>query len=90
MLEHMILGGRKSAWGDPELEKYLPKDLIASSVASLEVAKPFNPPVIQISEVRDIVGSVIVTAIQDGDVEAAAEEANRHFAEAIGKGDECR
>ena len=90
MLEHMILGGRKSAWQDPQLEKYLPKDLIESSVASLEVAKPFNPPVIQISEVRDIVGSVIVTAIQGGDVEAAAKEGNRLFAEAIGKGDECR
>jgi len=63
MLEHMILGGRKSAWQDPQLEKYLPKDLIESSVASLEVAKPFNPPVIQISEVRDIVGSVIDTKV---------------------------
>ena len=90
MLEHMILGGRKSAWQDPDLEKYLPKDLIEGSMASLEVAKPYNPPVIQISEVRDIVGSVIVTAIQGGDVEAAAKEANRLFATAIGKAGECR
>ena len=90
MLEHMILGGRKSAWQDPELEKFLPKDLIESSMASLEVAKPFNPPVIQISEVRDIVGSVIVTSIQGGDVQAAADDANRLLADAIGKGDECR
>jgi multiple sugar transport system substrate-binding protein len=89
-LDHMILGGRKSAWQDPQLEKYLPKDLIESSMASLEVAKPFNPPVIQISEVRDIVGAVIVTAIQDGDVKAAADEANRLFATAIGKADQCR
>jgi len=90
MLEHMILGGRTSAWQDPDLEKYLPKDLIEGSMASLEVAKPYNPPVIQISEVRDIVGSVIVTAIQGGDVEAAAKEANRLFATAIGKAGECR
>jgi multiple sugar transport system substrate-binding protein len=89
-LDHMILGGRKSAWEDPELENYLSKDLIESSMASLEVAKPFNPPVIQISEVRDIVGSVIVTAIQGGDVKAAADEANRLLAAAIGKTDECQ
>ena len=88
-LEHMILGGRKSAWQDPQLEKYLPKDLIESSMASLEVAKPFNPPVIQISEFRDIVGAVIVTAIQGGDVKAAADEANRLVAAAIGKSGEC-
>jgi multiple sugar transport system substrate-binding protein len=68
---------RASVWKDPRVtgeDKH--KDWTEMSLKSLEFADTnYNPPVVAVSEVRDVVGAVIVSSILGEDVKGAADKA---------------
>jgi len=72
-----VPAGRESAWTDPKfVETDETPDWTTGSLESFEIGQPqWNPPVLNVSEIRDIVGQVIVDAIDGKDVKASAEEA---------------
>lgn len=68
-----VLGGREST----EYPDTMPDDFVEAIQAGLsEDARSQLPQVTAVPEARDIIGEVIVTAIQGGDVPAAASQAN--------------
>ena len=67
---------RNSVWQNPQGTQKFPQDWVAAAKASAS-GRPYDRPLLtQVSQARDIVGSVIVTAIEGGDVPAAAAKAN--------------
>jgi multiple sugar transport system substrate-binding protein len=78
---------RASTWKDPRfLTGQKHKDWIDVSIKSMEIASTdWNPPVVAVSEVRDVVGAVIVSSILGEDVKAAADKANAEFAKIMEK-----
>jgi len=72
-----VPAGRASAWDSPEYKsKDTQPDWTANTKKSFELGQPqWNPPVINVPEIRDITGQVIVDAIQGKDVEASAKKA---------------
>lgn len=81
-----IPGGRRSVWADPDGASAFPADWVETFVASNEIAYPYDrPPVVAVSEVRDTVGKVIVTSIEGGDVQAAADEAAAEMADIMSR-----
>ncbi len=72
-----ISSSRQSVWNDPESVKNYPAELAAAIAASNPIGVSSDRPlVVQVGKARDIIGAVIVTAIEGGDVAAAAKEAN--------------
>ena len=78
---------RASAWKDPRfLAAQTHTDWIEASLKSLEIADTnWNPPVIAVSEVRDVVGAAIVSAILGENVRQAADKANAEMAKIMEK-----
>jgi multiple sugar transport system substrate-binding protein len=78
---------RASAWKDPKfLAEQTHKDWIEASLKSLEIASTdWNPPITAVSEVRDEIGSVIVSSILGENVKAAADKANAEMAKIMEK-----
>ncbi|HBG02001.1 MAG TPA: ABC transporter substrate-binding protein [Firmicutes bacterium] len=75
-----VPSARTSAWANPEGVVNFPAQLVDVIMASSEGSMPYDRPnVIGVGEARDVVGTVIVTAIEGGDVAAAAERANRDY-----------
>jgi multiple sugar transport system substrate-binding protein len=73
-------GARASVWASPEGLGGFPEDLANAIVVNGETGVGFDRPrVIRVGEARDIVGQPIVTAIEGGDVAAAAAEADAAF-----------
>ncbi len=71
-----IPGGRRSVWADADGAKAFPADWVETFVQSNEIAYPYDrPPVVAVSEIRDVIGVVIITAIEGGDIQAAADQA---------------
>jgi len=72
-----VPAGRTSAWNSKEYKsKDEHPDWTAASLKSFEIGQPqWNPPVLNVPEIRDITGLVIVDAIEGKDVEAAAKKA---------------
>ncbi|GFK94389.1 Erythritol/L-threitol-binding protein [Fundidesulfovibrio magnetotacticus] len=72
-----VPAGRASAWDSPEYKAGDKNpDWTASVKKSYETGNPqWNPPVLNVPEIRDIVGQVIVDAIQGKDVKASADKA---------------
>lgn len=70
-----IPGGRQSIEFGPDV----PKDFVSAFKSSLETAKPQLPAVKAVPQVRDVIGDVIVTSIQGGDVDKAAQDAAKEF-----------
>ena len=69
---------RESAWADDEAAAAFPEE-IASLIrddSDIEYVGHASPQVINISKSREIVGSMLATAISGGDVEEAARTAN--------------
>jgi len=68
---------RASVWKDPKVVAGQKQpDWTAASLKSLEIGTTqWNPPVVAVSEVRDVVGAVIVSSILGEDVKAAADKA---------------
>jgi multiple sugar transport system substrate-binding protein len=72
-----VPAGRASAWNSKEYKsKDKHPDWTASTMKSFEIGQPqWNPPVINVPEIRDITGQVIVDAIEGKDVAASAKKA---------------
>jgi multiple sugar transport system substrate-binding protein len=72
-----VPAGRASAWNAPEYtSKDANPDWTAGSLKSFEIGQPqWNPPVLNVPEIRDITGLVIVDAIEGKDVEKSAKKA---------------
>lgn len=84
--ENGVFGARASAWEDPAMAQVYPEDLMTNVLESLKVASPqWNPPVIPVAEVRDLVGEVIVAAIEGRDVQAAADSAAQRINSVLGR-----
>jgi multiple sugar transport system substrate-binding protein len=70
--------GRLSAWQSPEFVKAdKSPELTKATLDSLKLkgTPSWGPPFVAVGEIRDVLGAVVVTAIQNGDVKAAAEKA---------------
>ena len=73
-------GARTSVWDDPEANKNFPPELVKVILASGDIGvETDRPQVISVGRARDAIGEVIVTAINGGDVQAAADKANATF-----------
>jgi len=72
-----VPAGRASAWNSPDYKsKDATPDWTAGSLKSFEIGQPqWNPPVLNVPEIRDITGLVIVDAIEGKDVAASAKKA---------------
>jgi multiple sugar transport system substrate-binding protein len=72
-----VPAGRASAWNSPGYtSKDATPDWTAGSLKSFEIGQPqWNPPVLNVPEIRDITGLVIVDAIEGKDVAASAKKA---------------
>jgi multiple sugar transport system substrate-binding protein len=72
-----VPAGRTSAWNSKEYKsKDDQPDWTANTMKSFEIGQPqWNPPVINVPEIRDITGQVIVDAIEGKDVAASAKKA---------------
>lgn len=74
-----VPSARNSAWESAEGTAGFPADWVEAVQASGNGKGYDRPLVVQVGAARDIIGSVIVTAIEGGDVAAAAEQANKDF-----------
>ena len=72
-----VPAGRASAWNAPEYKSGDEHpDWTAGSLTSFAIGQPqWNPPVLNVPEIRDITGQVIVDAISGKDVAASAKKA---------------
>lgn len=77
---------RTSAWEDPDSTSGLPSQMVGVAIESNKIGAGIDRPrVINVGEARDIVGAVIVAAIEGGDVQAAADKANAEYQKLIDK-----
>jgi len=77
MLKNGITIARSSAWQDKEATSQFPPELAEVIVKSNEIGIGIDRPrVVNVGEARDIVGKVIVAAIEGKDVQAEADKAN--------------
>ncbi|MBW7881520.1 MAG: sugar ABC transporter substrate-binding protein [Caldilineaceae bacterium] len=74
-----VPGARKSVWADPDGSKAFPADWVEAVQASADGRGYDRPLVTAVTQARDIIGGAVVTAIEGGDVEAAAAQANAEF-----------
>lgn len=85
LLQRGIPVARQSSWQDPAYTETSNKEFDAAQQQSVGISKhTSNPPVVEVQEVRDAVGPVIIAAIQGGDVAGAAQQANQTFQTIIG------
>ncbi len=74
-----VPGARNSVYASQEGIAKFPKDWLAAARAATSGRQYDRPLVVQVSQARDIIGTVIVTAIEGKDVNAAAQQANDQF-----------
>lgn len=76
-----ISSARNSAWADPNCTANYPPELLAAIQKGNEIAtKAYDRPLTtSVAQARDVIGTVITTAIEGGDVKAAADKANAEF-----------
>lgn len=75
-----VPSARSSVWASKEGVAKFPPQLVTVIAKSGKIGAPYDrPAVIAVGQARDIVGSVIVTAIEGGDVKAVAEKANKEY-----------
>lgn len=76
-----ISSARNSAWEDPACTVDYPEELLTAIQKGNEIAtKAYDRPMTtSVAQARDIIGVVITTAIEGGDVKAAADKANAEF-----------
>ncbi len=80
-----VPGARVSVYGIPEANEAFPPQLVeVIAAAGTKNTKGYDRPLItSVSKARDYIGQAIVVAIEGGDVEAAAREANIGFQSVI-------
>lgn len=76
-----ISSARNSAWNDPACTANYPEELLAAIQEGNQIAtKAYDRPMTtSVAAARDVIGVVITTAIEGGDVQAAADKANDEF-----------
>lgn len=76
-----ISSARNSAWEDPACTANYPEELLAAIQEGNKIAtKAYDRPMTtSVAAARDVIGVVITTAIEGGDVKAAADKANEEF-----------
>ncbi len=74
---------RTSVWNDPEGIKSFPADWAAAVAGSIGAKSYDRPLITAVTEARDIIGGIVVTAIEGGDYLKAADEANVKFQEML-------
>ncbi len=89
-LEHHIkygqASGRTSVWNSERAQREapFPKDWSDTFAYHQRIGFPqWVPPVIPVSEVRDVIGDVIVTAIEGGEVKPAADKMVEQFRDIV-------
>lgn len=74
--------GRVSAWASEEFKKAdkVP-DLTKATLDTLKLqgTPSWGPPFVAVGEIRDVLGGVVVTAIEGGDVKASGQKANEQI-----------
>ena len=85
---YMLQGGlaaRRSAWNDAEVVKALDPEFLDTGRISTEINAPGAAPlsIANVSKARDLIGEVIVTAIQRGNTKAALATASAQCAELL-------
>ena len=71
--------GRVSAWASEEFKKAdKAPELTKATLDSLKLqgTPSWGPPFVAVGEIRDVLGAVVIVAIEGGDVKAAAQKAN--------------
>jgi multiple sugar transport system substrate-binding protein len=86
--QYMLQGGlapRQSAWIDPDVVKALDPEFLETGKASVAVNYPGASPlsIANVSKARDLIGEVVVTAIQGGNVKAALKTASDQCADLL-------
>lgn len=74
--------GRISAWASEEFRKTdRAPELTKATLDSLKLAgtPSWGPPFVAVGEIRDVLGSVVVVAIEGGDTKAAAQKATEQI-----------
>lgn len=74
-----VPGARKSAFDDPQGKSKFPADWSAAAAASGGGRGYDRPLIVQVQKGRDIIGDVITTSIQGGDIAGAAKKAQVEF-----------
>ena len=76
-----ISSARTSAWADPACTANYPAELLAAIQEGNKIAtKAYDRPMTtSVAAARDVIGVVITTSIEGGDVQAAADKANEEF-----------
>ena len=70
---------RQSVYASDTYSKSVPADMIAAMQAEIPTAVPngANPLVIPVPEIRSAIGAAIVSVLQGGDAQKAADEAQK-------------
>lgn len=74
--------GRVSAWASDEFKKSdKAPELTKATLDSLKLrgTPSWGPPFVAVGEIRDVLGGVVVVAIEGGDIKAAAQKANEQI-----------
>jgi multiple sugar transport system substrate-binding protein len=77
--EGAVPGARDSVWADPAGSAAFPADWVAAVAASSNGRGYDRPLVTAVTEARDIIGGAVTVAIEGGDFETAANDANAQF-----------
>lgn len=77
---------RTSTWTDPEASKNFPAELVSVINETNKVGVATDRPfMVNVGEARTVIGTVITTAIQGGNVEEVANKANADFQKILDK-----
>ena len=85
---YMLQGGlapRQSSWTDPDVVKALDPEFLETGRLSTQINQPGASPlsIANVSKARDIIGEVVVTAIQGGNVKSALAAASAQCADLL-------
>ncbi|MGC3953577.1 MAG: sugar ABC transporter substrate-binding protein [Propionicimonas sp.] len=75
-----VMGARTSAWDAQETKDFFPAEVVEAVQWGNANGVPYERPrIVKVGEARDAIGQALVTAIEGGDVQAAADTANTAF-----------
>ncbi|MFD1507255.1 ABC transporter substrate-binding protein [Georgenia yuyongxinii] len=79
-----VMGARDSAWESEQTAEKFPADVVTAVQDGNANGVPYDRPrIVSVGEARDAIGGALVTAIEGGDVAAAAKTANEAFQQLI-------
>lgn len=85
-LMHGVLVARESTWRDRVARGEVPSDLAESLQQAGRTGRvDWLPPLVAVTSAREVVGRVITTALEGGNIREAADSANRQLEDIIAK-----